>query len=100
MGLRPFESSESYEDLLVTSACLYLTQQESRVFELIARGLSSQQVRARLNMSRQAVDYHVGNLISKFGAQNRTGAVSRGFVLGFLTADKWPPQVSNGHQAS
>jgi hypothetical protein len=44
-------------------------------------------------VSRQAVTYHVGNLLAKFQCSSRTGLVSRAFVLGVLLPS-WPPMIA------
>lgn len=67
-----------------------LTHQEARVLELVAEGLTTREMATRLVVTPKDVEYHVGNLILKFGADNRTGVISRAYVLGFL-AMSWPP---------
>jgi DNA-binding CsgD family transcriptional regulator len=76
--------------LLITKPILTIA--EGTVLELIALGESSQDIATILYRSKQDVDYHVGNLILKFDARNRTGVVSRAFVLGMLSVS-WPPHT-------
>lgn len=71
-----------------------LTPREALVLELIAGGLSTRRIAAVLFVSEQAVTYHVGNLLSKFGCENRTGLVARAFVFGYLLPHAWPPKLS------
>ena len=71
-----------------------LTPRESQVLERIAEGESTREAAARLFVSEQAITYHIGNLFSKFGCDNRAGLVARAFVLGFLDSSSWPPRLS------
>lgn len=70
----------------------HLTEREGRVLELLATGLPTRDIAARLFVSRQAVTYHIGNLLAKFQARNRAGLVARAYVLGLL-APGWPPRT-------
>ena len=74
-----------------------LTHQEGLVLELLAEGLTTAAIAGRLFLSRQAVTWHIGNLIQKLGVANRTGLVSRAFSIGLLEAGSWPPPL-HGHQ--
>ncbi len=71
-----------------------LTEAERRVLVAVAAGLSTQAIASRLFVSRQAVAYHIGNLLRKFQVGNRAGLVSRAFVDGVLTTDRWPPEIA------
>ena len=70
-----------------------LTEREAEVLEQLALGRSTGAAAHRLYVSHQAVTYHVGNLLAKFQCDNRTGLVSRAFVLGVLDRT-WPPRVT------
>jgi DNA-binding CsgD family transcriptional regulator len=70
----------------------HLTEREARVLELVATGLPTRDIAARLFVSRQAVTYHIGNLLAKFQTTNRAGLVARAYVLGALTLS-WPPRT-------
>jgi DNA-binding NarL/FixJ family response regulator len=74
-----------------------LTRQETRVLELIAAGLSTKDAAVVLCVTAKDVDYHISNLISKFDATNRTGVVSRAYVLGYLHGGIWPPRAAAGY---
>lgn len=73
-----------------------LTEREADVLVLLAAGLSTGDIARRLYVSRQAVTYHVGNLLAKLQCENRTGLVARAFVLGLLAIDAWPPRLADG----
>jgi DNA-binding CsgD family transcriptional regulator len=70
-----------------------LTRREVRILELVAAGWSTRRIAEVLSVSAQAVTYHVGNLLAKFGTENRAGLVGRAFAFGYLMADSWPPRV-------
>jgi DNA-binding NarL/FixJ family response regulator len=61
-----------------------LTGRESLVLAAIAEGLGNDDIAARLGITPQAVKYHVGNLLGKFGLESRVQlsneARRRGFV--------------------
>ncbi|HEY7399643.1 MAG TPA: helix-turn-helix transcriptional regulator [Actinomycetota bacterium] len=73
-----------------------LTPAESRILELVALGLSSREIAARMSVTRQAVTWHIGNLFVKFGAQNRAGLVARAYAMGLLASEAWPPNLRQG----
>ncbi len=68
-----------------------LTPRELHVLELIATGMSTVEVAQCLYVSSKDVEYHIGHLLSKFQSKNRTGVVSKAYVLGYLLPEKWPP---------
>jgi DNA-binding CsgD family transcriptional regulator len=70
-----------------------LTGGEARALELVALGMSSSQIAASQVVSKQAVTFHVGNLLMKLGAENRAGLVARAYVMRVLDPDVWPPRV-------
>ena len=48
---------------------------------------------ARLYLSRQGVEYHVGLMLRRFKAPNRAALVSRAYSMGVLTVGSWPPKA-------
>jgi DNA-binding CsgD family transcriptional regulator len=77
-----------------------LTRGEFRVLELVALGLPSRDIAARLWVSRQAVTYHIGNLFTKLRAETRAGLVARAYALGILAPAVWPPMVNPSYPDS
>lgn len=73
-----------------------VTDREAVVLELVAMGHSTQEIAAILFVSRQAVAYHIGNLLRKFQAANRAGLTARAYVSGVLSVHHWPPRVQPG----
>jgi two-component system, NarL family, response regulator LiaR len=68
-----------------------LTRREREVLGLLARGLSNSQISRRLNISLNTAKNHVGNILSKLGAHNRTEA---GFILQQANAQPGKPLPS------
>jgi len=69
-----------------------LTHREREVLALLASGLSNSQISRRLNISLNTAKNHVGNILSKLGARNRTEAA--GFVLQQAPAQPGKPMHS------
>ncbi|MEO1515713.1 MAG: response regulator transcription factor [Bacteroidota bacterium] len=54
---------------------LGISKRENEVLQLLAEGLSNQEIASRLYISESTVKTHVSNLLSKLGARRRTEAV-------------------------
>jgi DNA-binding NarL/FixJ family response regulator len=52
-----------------------LTLRETEVLELMHQGIRNADIAKRLTISPRTVEAHVSNIISKLGAQSRTGAI-------------------------
>lgn len=52
-----------------------LTGRELEIITLLVEGLSNKEIAARLNVSTRTVNFHLDNLYSKLGINNRTEAV-------------------------
>jgi DNA-binding NarL/FixJ family response regulator len=62
-----------------------LTEREAEVLRLMATGLSNVEIGERLFVSVQTVKTHVGNVLAKLGARDRTQAVIVAYETGFVT---------------
>jgi LuxR family maltose regulon positive regulatory protein len=62
-----------------------LSAREREVLQLIAEGLSNQEVAARLYLSLHTVKVHARNIYAKLAVTNRTQAVAKGRALGILS---------------
>jgi LuxR family maltose regulon positive regulatory protein len=62
-----------------------LTDRELQVLGLLAAGRSNQRIAGELVVSLDTVKKHVGHLLDKLGAANRTEAVARARELGLLS---------------
>lgn len=74
-----------------------ITAAELRVLQFVALGLTSREIAESLWVSRQAVTYHIGNLLMKLRAETRAGLVARAYALGILCPGTWPPAVNPGY---
>lgn len=61
-----------------------LTPREREVLELLAEGLSNQEIGARLVLSQPTVKSHLARLYGKLGVPSRTAALARARELGLL----------------
>jgi DNA-binding NarL/FixJ family response regulator len=62
-----------------------LTDREAEVLRLMATGLSNVEISEQLFVSVQTVKTHVGNVLSKLHARDRTQAVITAYESGFVT---------------
>ena len=62
-----------------------LTEREREVLRLMAAGLSNVEIAGELYLGIQTVKTHVGNVLAKLGARDRTQAVVRAYDSGFVT---------------
>ncbi|MEU9165051.1 response regulator transcription factor [Streptomyces sp. NPDC048424] len=61
-----------------------LTEREEEVLRLMATGLSNPDIAQSLMVSLETVKTHVGNVLTKLGAQNRTHAVVIAYESGLV----------------
>jgi DNA-binding NarL/FixJ family response regulator len=57
------------------------------VLRLMAAGLSNTEIAAELVLGTETVKTHVGKVLSKLGARDRTQAVVIAYESGFVTPD-------------
>ncbi|WP_380279880.1 response regulator [Kitasatospora purpeofusca] len=77
VAARPLDSAEA----LPRAA---LTGREEEVLRLMATGLSNPEIAQSLVVSLETVKTHVGNVLTKLGAQNRTHAVVIAYESGLV----------------
>ncbi|AJT65763.3 Transcriptional regulatory protein LiaR [Streptomyces lydicus] len=61
-----------------------LTQRETDILRRMAKGLTNQEISAELIVSLETVKTHVGNVLAKLGAHNRTQAVILAYETGLV----------------
>lgn len=61
-----------------------LTLRETEVLELMHQGIRNADIAGRLAISPRTVEAHVSSIISKLGAQNRTGAIRAALDKGLI----------------
>ena len=66
------------------AARLGVTRREHEILALIAEGLSTREIAARLGVSENTVKSHAGRLFDKLGARRRTQAVQSARAAGLL----------------
>ena len=52
-----------------------LSERELQILELVAAGLTNQEISEKLDISKRTVDNHVSNILTKTGAGNRVALV-------------------------
>ena len=53
-----------------------LSTREVEIVELVAEGLTNQEIAERLTISKRTVDNHVSNVFTKTGAKNRVALLN------------------------
>ncbi|MFI9050572.1 response regulator [Streptomyces sp. NPDC053427] len=61
-----------------------LTHRETDILRRMAKGLTNQEISTELIVSVETVKTHVGNVLAKLGAQNRTQAVILAYETGLV----------------
>ena len=62
-----------------------LTPRETQVLELVADGLSNKAIAKILGVSDETIKFHLGSILGKLGASNRTDAVRIALQHGLVT---------------
>nr|WP_308258082.1 response regulator transcription factor [Pseudonocardia lacus] len=65
-----------------------LTDREGEVLRWMARGLSNAEIARELVVGVETVKTHVGNVLAKLGARDRTQAVVAAYESGFIDPDR------------
>jgi DNA-binding CsgD family transcriptional regulator len=68
----------------------------ARILEGVAGGASTEQLGARLYLSRQGVEYHVGQMLRQLRVPNRAALVARAHSEGMFAPGVWPPRILPG----
>ena len=101
-GIRRVAAGQSLLDPSVTAAVLErlrngpetddriatLTEQERRILDLVADGLTNRQIAEQVNLAEKTVKNYVSNILSKLGMQRRTQAAV--YAAGLRGSDTTP----------
>jgi DNA-binding CsgD family transcriptional regulator len=76
-----------------------LSERELEIIELVATGLTNQEIASQLTISKRTVDNHVSNIFAKTGAKNRVALINWAMDHGKICRDGFncctlPPTVS------
>ncbi|MFD3733345.1 helix-turn-helix transcriptional regulator [Streptomyces sp. NPDC058632] len=69
----------------------------AKVLEGVAAGDPTVRLAAKLFLSRQGIEYHVGMLLRQFQVPNRTALAARAYSMGMFGIGSWPPKVLPGY---
>ncbi len=64
-----------------------LSERELEIIELVATGLTNQEIALKLMISKRTVDNHVSNIFTKTGAKNRVGLLNWAMDNGKICRD-------------
>ena len=78
-----------------------LSDRELQVIELVAAGLTNQDIAAKLDISKRTVDNHISNILTKTKTDNRVALVRWALQWGKVCLDEvnccvLPPYRENG----
>jgi len=65
-----------------------LSDRELQIVELVASGLTNQEIAVRLEISKRTVDNHVSNILTKTGTENRVALVRWALQWGKVCLDE------------
>ena len=77
-----------------------LSSREIEIIELVAEGLTNQEIAERLTISKRTVDNHVSNVFTKTGSKNRVALLNWAMDHGKICRDgcnccTLPPDASD-----
>jgi DNA-binding NarL/FixJ family response regulator len=72
--LTPRAVARLMQAVSATESSVDLTERETEILRLIARGQSNKQIARSLHISEKTVKTHVSNILTKLGVQSRTQA--------------------------
>tara|TARA_B100000700_G_C14565288_1_gene633004 strand:- start:271 stop:549 length:279 start_codon:yes stop_codon:yes gene_type:complete len=64
-----------------------LSAREMEIIELVADGLTNQEIAAKLTISKRTVDNHVSNMFTKTGSKNRVALLNWAMDHGKICRD-------------
>ena len=87
---------------LSNSAHMSLSVREMEIIELVADGLTNQEIAEKLTISKRTVDNHVSNMFTKTGSKNRVALLNWAMDHGKICRDVFnccslPDEPSDDH---
>jgi len=64
-----------------------LSERELQIVELVAAGLTNQEIAEKLEISKRTVDNHISNILTKTGTENRVALVRWALQWGKVCLD-------------
>ncbi len=74
-----------FHDQLRPESTVHLSERELECLKWAAVGLLTKEIAFRLSLSEKTVEFHLRNAANRLNARNRTHAVARALVYGFIT---------------
>ncbi len=86
--LSPKAAARLMREVRVPETPEALTERETEVLKLLARGQSNKEIARSLNISDKTAKTHVGNILAKLGLPGRTQAALYAVRIGLVSADE------------
>ncbi len=86
--LSPRAAARLMREVRVPETPEALTERETEVLRLLARGQSNKEIARHLNISDKTAKTHVGNILAKLGLPGRTQAALYAVRIGLVSADE------------
>ncbi|HUR01284.1 MAG TPA: LuxR C-terminal-related transcriptional regulator [Nonomuraea sp.] len=72
-----------------------ITDRDTRLIVLLARGYTTTRIARELNLSRYTVAERISKLLDRFACSNRSQLVAYSYAHKLLDVGIWPPGVSD-----
>ncbi|NES98083.1 MAG: helix-turn-helix transcriptional regulator [Desertifilum sp. SIO1I2] len=72
-----------------SGSSITLSDRELQVIELVAAGLTNENIAEKLEISKRTVDNHISNILTKTATGNRTALVLWALQQGKVCIDQW-----------
>ncbi len=85
---------------VITNSSIALSERELQVIELVAAGLTNQDIALKLAISKRTVDNHISNILTKTKTDNRVSLVRWALQWGKVCIDEVNCCVISTHPVS
>ena len=76
-----------FQGELSNSSTITLSAREMEIIDLVASGLTNQEIAEKLTISKRTVDNHVSNMFTKTGSKNRVALLNWAMDHGKICRD-------------